>query len=84
MKYLLHSAFSLDQKNSSRCVFKRTDCIFRENFVFSAEFIPRLLLFLMKDFIVKSERQILHQCRGMGTRSPNGYWRYVSRKVDIS
>lgn len=29
--------------------------------------------FLMKDFIVKSERQILHQCRGMGTRSPNGY-----------
>ena len=29
--------------------------------------------FLMKDFIVKSERQILHQCRGVGTRSPNGY-----------
>lgn len=45
---------------------------------------PDYYFFLMKDFIVKSERQILHQCRGMGPRSPNGYWRYVSRKVDIS
>lgn len=46
MKYPLHGAFSLDQKNSSRRVFKRTNCIFRENFVFSAEFIPRLFFFL--------------------------------------
>ena len=29
--------------------------------------------FLRKDFTVKSERQILHQSRGIGTRSPNGY-----------
>ena len=73
MKYLLYGAFSLDQKNSGRLVFKRTKCIFRENFVFSAEFIHRFFFFLRKDFTVKSERQILHQSRGIGTRSPNGY-----------
>lgn len=55
-----------------------------EKTLFSVQNLYIDFFFLMKDFTVKSERQILYQSRGMGTRSPNGYWRYVSRKVDIS
>ena len=44
-----------------------------EKTLFSVQNLYTDFFFLMKDFIVKSERQILHQSRGIGTRSPNGY-----------